>query len=131
MYRHRYNKYHNKKVELDGFTFDSIAESQRYGELKLLQMAGEISDLRLQTEFLVFDGFKHRGKKYQAIHYTDDFDYIENGVMVVEDVKSPGSKMARDFGIRVKLLLKRYPEIDFRIIMRGRQRVSRRKKRYE
>ena len=34
------NKYHNVKVEFDGMSFDSVKESKRWAELKLLQRAG-------------------------------------------------------------------------------------------
>lgn len=44
-------KYKNKKVTLDGIVFDSKKEARRYGELSMLQRAGEISDLELQKEF--------------------------------------------------------------------------------
>ena len=36
------NKYKNKKVEIDGYKFDSIAEGRRYGVLKMLEKADEI-----------------------------------------------------------------------------------------
>lgn len=42
------NKYRNKKVQVDMYVFDSIRESQRYKELKLLERAGTITDLELQ-----------------------------------------------------------------------------------
>ena len=35
------NKYRNKKVIVDDYIFDSIQESKRYKELKLLLRAGE------------------------------------------------------------------------------------------
>lgn len=35
----RYNKYNNKKVEVDGIKFDSIKEATRYKQLKLLERA--------------------------------------------------------------------------------------------
>lgn len=31
------NKYHNKKVTVDGISFDSVKEAHRYSELILLQ----------------------------------------------------------------------------------------------
>ena len=37
------NKYHNRKVAIDGILFDSKKEAGRYQELLLLQQAGEIS----------------------------------------------------------------------------------------
>ena len=45
------NKYHNKKVTVDGITFDSVKEARRYSELILLQRAGKIKDLRRQVKF--------------------------------------------------------------------------------
>ena len=35
----RYNKYNNKKVEYDGYRFDSIKECTRYKQLRLLERA--------------------------------------------------------------------------------------------
>ena len=47
------NKYRNKKCVLDGIEFDSKKEMRRYSELKLLERAGEISDLKIQVPFLL------------------------------------------------------------------------------
>ena len=47
------NKYRNKKVIVDDYIFDSIQESRRYKELKLLERAGTITDLELQPRFLI------------------------------------------------------------------------------
>ena len=44
-------KYGNTKVKVDGITFDSKAEARRYGELKLLERAGEITSMELQPTF--------------------------------------------------------------------------------
>ena len=41
------SKYHNKKVIYNGITFDSIKEKNRYIELKLLERAGLIKNLKL------------------------------------------------------------------------------------
>jgi hypothetical protein len=41
----RRSKFNNKRVAVDGIAFDSIRESKRYGELKLLAMAKQISGL--------------------------------------------------------------------------------------
>ena len=83
------SKYHNKKVQIDMYVFDSIAESKRYKELVLLQRAGEISNLELQPRFLLQDGFVKDGKRYRKIEYVADFMYVdkENKKTVVEDVK--------------------------------------------
>ena len=57
------NKYKNKKVQIDMYVFDSIAESRRYKELALLQRAGKITELQLQPRFLLQESFKKNGKK--------------------------------------------------------------------
>ena len=71
------NKYRNKKVQVDMYVFDSIRESQRYKELKLLERAGEISNLELQPRFLLQDSFKKNGKTYRKIEYIADFSYCQ------------------------------------------------------
>ena len=63
-----FNKYNNKKIQVDIYVFDSIRESQRYKELKLLERAGEISNLELQPKFLLQESFKKNGKTYKAIN---------------------------------------------------------------
>lgn len=75
-------KYRNRKTTVDGIRFDSAAESKRYGELKLLQSQGEITDLVLQPRFpLMVNGEK-------VGTYSADFQYRDSGgQLVVEDVK--------------------------------------------
>lgn len=41
-------KYHNRKTIVDGITFDSKAEAERYKELKRLELIGVIKGLELQ-----------------------------------------------------------------------------------
>ena len=71
------NKYRNKKVIVDDYIFDSIQESKRYKELKLLLRAGEISNLQLQPRFLLQEGFKKNGRTYRKIEYVADFMYCQ------------------------------------------------------
>lgn len=70
-------KYKNKKAQVDMYVFDSIAESKRYKELKLLEIAGEIQGLELQPRFLLQEGFKKNGKTYRKIEYIADFMYCQ------------------------------------------------------
>ena len=83
------NKYHNTKVEINGIKFDSIKEGERYHELYLLQKAGEISDLRLQEEFILQNAYRspETGEKKRAIKYLADFTYEVNGERIIEDAK--------------------------------------------
>jgi hypothetical protein len=76
-----WSKYGNRKIEIDGYVFDSVREGRRYSELKILEASGEISNLELQPEFpCVVNGKK-------ICKYRADFRYISNGDTVVEDSK--------------------------------------------
>lgn len=107
------NKYRNKKVIVDGKKFDSKKEGDRYKELRLLERAGEISDLELQPRFLLQDKFKKNGKAYRKIEYVADFKYIENGKTIVEDVKGMQTDV---FKLKHKIFEKTYPDLELRII---------------
>lgn len=115
------NKYHSRKVTVDGVTYDSIKEYRRYCELKLLEKAGQITDLQRQVPFELipsqYETFERYGKKgqrlkdgkrcvEQAILYIADFVYTENGETVVEDVKGYKEGIAYQyFVIKRKLML--------------------------
>jgi len=106
------SKYLNKKVEIDGFKFDSKKEGNRYLELKLLLKAKKITDLYLQPDFILQDSFKLNGKTHSAIKYVADFKYTENGAIVIEDVKGFLTDVYR---IKKKLFLFKYGnELEFR-----------------
>lgn len=99
------NKYHAKKITLDGIEFDSRKEANRYCELITMQKAGMIKDLKCQVAFeLIPKCGKERPAKYHA-----DFTYIElaTGRLVVEDVKSRATK-TKDYILRRKLMNWRY-----------------------
>lgn len=83
------NKYHNKKIIYDGIKFDSIKEKNRYIELKLLERAGLIKDLKLQYEFELQPTFILNKKKIRKISYIADFYYFDNKLndYVIEDTK--------------------------------------------
>lgn len=107
------SKYNNKKVQVDMYVFDSIAESKRYKELKLLEKVGKIKELELQPRFLLQEGFKKNGKTYRKIEYVADFQYEENGKLVVEDVKGIQTDV---FKLKHKLFEHEYPDFELRII---------------
>lgn len=107
------NKYKNRKVIVDDYIFDSIQESRRYKELKLLLKAGQIQNLELQPHFLLQESFKKNSKTYRKIEYIADFKYVENGKTIVEDVKGIQTDV---FKIKHKLFEKKYPELELRII---------------
>ena len=97
------SKYHNRKVELDGYLFDSAAESRRWSELKLAEHCGDILDLQRQVEYkIVVNG--------QLIcKYRADFVYRENwegsnGRTIVEDVKSEATRKLPVYRLKKKLM---------------------------
>lgn len=69
------NKYKNKKVIVDGITFDSKKEANYYSKLKLLEKGHVIKDLELQKAFELQPSFKLNNKTYRKIEYRADFCY--------------------------------------------------------
>jgi hypothetical protein len=76
------SKYHAIKTEVDGIVFASKREASRYSELKLLEAAGEIFDLKLQPKFPIVVN------KQKICTYIADFEYeLSDGTKITEDVK--------------------------------------------
>ena len=99
-------KYRNKKVEIDGMTFDSKKEARRYKELLLLERAGAIQDLQTQVKYVLIPSQRIKGRVVEReCAYKADFVYIENGETVVEDTKGFKTK---DYIIKRKLMLKEH-----------------------
>lgn len=95
-------KYRNKRVQVDGIVFDSIAESERWRQLCFLRDAGEISDLRYHQVFRleIVGQFGTMVRKYEA-----DFTYYDRmGIFVVEDVKSPKTRTNPEYRIKRELM---------------------------
>ena len=91
-------KYRNQPTFVDGQRFDSKKEAKRYAYLKLLERAGEISDLELQPQYR----FMYEGKLFMT--YVADFRYVENGKVVVEDVKSPVTRQNPVYRLKKKAM---------------------------
>lgn len=85
----RRNKYGARKTKADGITFHSAKEARRYNELKLLQKGNVISDLGIQPKFpVMINGIT-------CFTYIADFSYVENGKIVIEDVKGQRTQIYR------------------------------------
>lgn len=120
------NKYNAKKVTIDGITFDSQHEANRYCELKLLEKCGAISNLELQKKYELipaqYEYYKRYGKNGRSLKdgkrlleraciYIADFVYQENGETIIEDAKGyrdPTSAGYAKFVIKRKLMLYKY-----------------------
>lgn len=109
-------KYGNKRVVIDGITFDSTKEGERYLVLKQAQKDGIISELELQPVFefipkITENYVKHLKTKDKIcertvqlpITYKADFKYKKGAVMVVEDVKGSDYMCTEVFKLKEKL----------------------------
>lgn len=113
------SKYHAQKVTVDGIVFDSKREAKRYSELKLMEQAGRITELRRQVRFILIPtqraaspGFFKKGihkgepKPGKVLEsecaYIADFVYYNGSEMIVEDAKGMRTK---DYVIKRKLML--------------------------
>ena len=102
------NKYHNKKVVVDGLIFDSKKEGERWKELKLLESSGEIEQLERQVKFdLLPKQIGSDGKVIERkVQYVADFIYIRDGEVIVEDVKGyRGGGAYEVFKLKKKMML--------------------------
>ncbi|AQW83005.1 DUF1064 domain-containing protein [Campylobacter pinnipediorum] len=102
----RFNKYHNTKSK----GYDSKKEAKRANELRLLQSAKQISELKEQVSFVLQESFRVPSDKtkngYETVRdikYIADFTYFKNGVMFIEDVK--GFKTT-EYKLKAKMLKK-------------------------
>lgn len=85
------NKYGNRKITVNGETFDSKKEYKRWCELKLLERAGEIINLDRQHRFQIIPTQRDLDGNIleRPVIYIADFTYNEKktGKLVVEDTK--------------------------------------------
>lgn len=88
----RPHKYRAKAVVVDGLRFDSKREAARWGELRILERLGQISELRHHVVYRLHAPVMAAGKKrpigiVEIARYESDFTYLKGTETVVEDVK--------------------------------------------
>lgn len=113
-------KYRNRKVKTsDGIIHASQLEANRWIELRLLERAGKIINLKRQVKYVLIpsqydapiihqNGKVKKGKLIEReCYYKADFEYQdkETGELVVEDAKGVRTK---DYIIKRKLMLSVY-----------------------
>ena len=96
----RKNKYGAKKTTVDGITFDSKWEAQRWGELQAMARGGYIIDLERQVKYDIFVNDHKIGSYIADFRYKQVDDYGTEKE-VVEDAK--GFETA-DFKLKKKLM---------------------------
>jgi len=115
MWNHFRNKYSADKVVVDGIEFASKREARRYQDLRLLEKAGEITDLRMQVKYQLIPaqrepdiigpkGGRKAGKLIEhEVSYVADFVYKDkDGNEIVEDTKGFRTK---EYILKRKMLL--------------------------
>ena len=96
----RASKYKSIKVTVDGITFDSKREAKRYGELKIMEKAGLITQLETQPVYRL----EVNGKL--VCKYIADIEYFDKAtqLFIVEDVKSPYTAKLPVYRLKNKLM---------------------------
>lgn len=107
-------RYLNEPVDFDGHHFDSKSEWSRYLTLKAMEQSGLIQGLRVHPEYpLNAPNGELVGK------YIGDFDYQQDGKLIVEDCKSPRTAelglfrhkyrhVFAQYGIEIRMVVKRW-----------------------
>lgn len=114
--RSKYNVSKDKeKLTYNGVVWASALELRYYKEVVEVGLAtGEFQSCRTQVKYELLPSFVHNGKKYNGINYVSDFNLIDkDGHEIVVDTK--GMLKPIDI-IKEKLLLSKYPDMDFRLI---------------
>lgn len=120
------SKYHNEPVVVDEIRYDSRNEMLRHNFLKLMEKAGEISDLRYHVRYDLIpkgdtditlhfpDGDKHIKMHFDRTRYYEaDFVYVnKKGEEIVEDFKGFETETFKQKRILMRLIY----NIDIKIV---------------
>lgn len=106
-------KYSNKKIKIDGFKFDSLAEGRHYIDLKLMLKSGLIENLEVHPRIEYYIGCK------RIFTYTADFSFneISDKTLIIHDVKGFETST---FRLKWKIVRHAYPEVKMFKIVRGK-----------
>lgn len=98
------SKFGNEPVTIDGHTFPSTKEGNRYQELKLMQRAGVIKSLKIQVPYQLLPPQRDESGKLieNGVKYIADFVYKKNGKLIVEDAKGYRTP---EYKIKKKMML--------------------------
>ena len=109
----RFGKYRAVKSQCRaGHTHDSKREAIRCNELHDLQAAGAISDLIIHPQYwFIINGRQIKHGNGRRVGYRSDFEYIENGIQITEDVKGV---VVRDWPLRRAIFIALFPDHQLR-----------------
>lgn len=112
------NKYKNQKTIIDNIQFDSKLEAKKYAELKLLERAKEIKDLRRQVKFELQPKFIKNNKTIRAINYIADFVYYDIRKCKTIIIDTKGYK-TESYKLKKKMFEYKYPDLEIKEIRKG------------
>ena len=92
------SKYKNRKTVIQGITFDSKKEANRWVRLKAMEASGAITGLRRQVTYTL------AVNETLIASYIADHVYVESGLLVVEDVKSEITRKLPVYRLKRKLM---------------------------
>lgn len=105
-------KFRNKIIRTADGIFQSEWELKRWGQLKMLLLGNEISQLTRQVEHII------QVNGISVAKYISDFEYLDkSGAKVVEDTKSVATESLEAFRIK-KALMKVVYNIDVKVILK-------------
>lgn len=115
------NKFGNRITKTPDGTFQSDWEKKRWGDLKMLRLAGKITNLRTQVNYpLIVNGVT-------LPTYRADFVYNdEKGNLVVEDTKSIATAKLEAFRMKKALMLALYG-IEVKVLLNPNRKRKKRK----
>lgn len=92
------SKYGNKKVMLEGVMFDSVAEANRWSVLRIMEKAGEITDLQRQVPFAIT---APNGELICTYRCDAAYWHVQKKRRVIEDTKGVETDL---FKLKKKLM---------------------------
>jgi hypothetical protein len=104
-----------KKVDADGYKFDSEMEYSYYLILKDRLAKGEIKDLKIHPLFLLIPEFEKDGKKWRPMNYEADFQFIEVGTNKERIIDVKGMVLP-EFEIHRKMFEYLYPSLHLEVL---------------
>jgi hypothetical protein len=99
------SKYNNHRFTDSEGSWDSKRERARWDQLRALESAGQIEDLKKKIPYELIPSSMKNGKKLRPVVYIADYVYTENGLTVVEDCKGFRTKL---YLIKKRLMWERY-----------------------
>lgn len=120
------HKYRAKPTVVDGIRFASMKEARRFQELKLLEKAGEIRDLKLQPSFVLMAPVYKDGSALSDVNqgifervspigqYRADFSYEAR----FRSIWHPVVEDAKGFRTQLYIWKKRHVERQYGITIR-------------